>query len=134
MVALGLHCCTWVFSSFGEQASPRGGASVADTGSRLEDFSSCSRRASCAGSVAVAHGLHNCCCCSEALGIFPDQASNPCLLHWQGDSYPLCHQGSPQQDFLRRRELILKFTENGKESRITTTILKEEQSWRTYLT
>ena len=45
LVALGLHCCTWVFSSFGEQASHRGGASVADTGSRLEDVSSCSRRA-----------------------------------------------------------------------------------------
>ena len=61
-------------------------------------------------------------------GIFPDQGSNPRLLHWQGDSHPLCHQGSPQQDFLRRRQLILKFTENGKESRITTAILKEEQS------
>ena len=32
-------------------------------------------------------------------GIFPTQGSNPCLLpilHWQADSLPLCHLGSPQ--------------------------------------
>ena len=28
-------------------------------------------------------------------GIFSTQGSNPCLLHWQGDSLPLSHQGSP---------------------------------------
>ena len=27
-------------------------------------------------------------------GIFPTQASNPHLLHWQADSLPLSHQGS----------------------------------------
>ena len=43
------------------------------------------------GSVIVAHGPS----CSAACGIFPDQGSNPCLLHWQADSQPLCHQGSP---------------------------------------
>ena len=43
-----------------------------------------------AGSV-VAHGSS----CSTACGIFPDQGSNPCPLHWQADSQPLCHQGSP---------------------------------------
>ena len=41
-------------------------------------------------SVVVAHELS----CSVASGIFPDQRLNPCLLHWQADSYPLCHQGS----------------------------------------
>ena len=45
----------------------------------------------CAGSVAVAHGPS----CSAACGIFPDQGSNPCPLHWQADSQPLRHQGSP---------------------------------------
>ena len=35
-----------------------------------------------AGSVVVAHGLR----CSAACGIFPDQGSNPCPLHWQADS------------------------------------------------
>ena len=34
------------------------------------------------GSVVVAHGLT----CSAACGIFPDQGSNPCPLHWQADS------------------------------------------------
>ena len=32
-------------------------------------------------------------------GIFLTQGSNPCLLHWQADSLPLSHQGSPK-DFL----------------------------------
>ena len=44
-----------------------------------------------AGSATVAHGPS----CSVACGIFPDQGSNPCLLHWQADSQPLRHQGSP---------------------------------------
>ena len=44
-----------------------------------------------AGSVVVAHGSS----CSAACGIFPDQGSNPCPLHWQADSQPLRHQGSP---------------------------------------
>ena len=44
-----------------------------------------------AGSVIVAHGSS----CSAACGIFPDQGSNPCPLHWQADSQPLRHQGSP---------------------------------------
>ena len=43
------------------------------------------------GSVIVAHRPS----CSAACGIFPDQGSNPCPLHWQADSQPLCHQGSP---------------------------------------
>ena len=33
--------------------------------------------------------------CSVACGIFPDQGSNPSLLHWQTDSLPLSHEGSP---------------------------------------
>ena len=34
------------------------------------------------GSVVVAHGLSR----SVACGIFPDQGSNQCPLHWQADS------------------------------------------------
>ena len=45
-----------------------------------------------AGSVIMAHGPS----CSAARGIFPDQGSNPCPLHWQADSQPLRHQGSPK--------------------------------------
>ena len=44
-----------------------------------------------AGSVVVAHGPSR----SAACGILPDQGSNPCPLHWQADSQPLRHQGSP---------------------------------------
>ena len=40
----------------------------------------------------MAHGLS----CSVACGIFPDQGSNPCPLHWQEESQPPCHQGSPE--------------------------------------
>ena len=34
----------------------------------------------------MAHGLS----CSAACGIFLDQGSNPCLLHWQADSFFVC--------------------------------------------
>ena len=44
-----------------------------------------------AGSVIVAHRPS----CSASCGTFPDQGSNPCPLHWQADSQPLHHQGSP---------------------------------------
>ena len=50
-----------------------------------------------AGSVIVAHGPS----CSAACGISPDQGSNPCPLHWQADSQPLRHQGSPPTNFLK---------------------------------
>ena len=51
-------------------------------------WSTGSRRA---GSVVEAHGPS----CSAACGIPPDQGPNPCPLHWQADSQPLRHQGSP---------------------------------------
>ena len=45
----------------------------------------------------MAHGLS----CSVACGIFPDQGPNPCPLHWQVDSQPLCHQRCPYiSDFI----------------------------------
>ena len=65
-------------------------------------------------SVVAAHGLSSCgswapkhrlnsvapgLSCPTACGVFPDQGSNPCLLHWQADSLPLSHQGSPIIDF-----------------------------------
>ena len=57
----------------------------------------------CAGSAIVAHGPS----CSAARGILPDQGSNPCPLHWQADSQPLRHQGSPIFSFLRYLHTIL---------------------------
>ena len=47
-----------------------------------------------AGSVVVARGPSR----STACGILPDQSSNPCPLHWQADSHPLRHQGSPKSN------------------------------------
>ena len=44
----------------------------------------------------MVHGLS----CSVACGIFPDQGSNPCPLHWQADSQPLRHQGSLRSIYL----------------------------------
>ena len=86
----------WVF------VSARGLSPVAASGGRSSSWcaglslswplllrSTGSRRA---GSVVVAHGPS----CSAACGILPDQGSNPCPLHWQADSQPLCHQGSPE--------------------------------------
>ena len=38
----------------------------------------------------MVHGLSR----PAARGIFPDQGSNLCVLHWQADSLSLGHQGS----------------------------------------
>ena len=56
-----------------------------------------------AGSVIVAHGPS----CSAACGIFPDQGSNPCPLHWQVDSQPLRHQRSPNPEALSMTSWVL---------------------------
>ena len=42
-------------------------------------------------SLVAEHGLS----CSTACGIFPDQGSNLCPLHWQADSYPLATREVP---------------------------------------
>ena len=47
-------------------------------------------------SVVVTRGLSF----LEVCGIFPDQGSNPCLLHWRADPSPLSHRGSPGRIFL----------------------------------
>ena len=62
------------------------------------------RRLQSAGSVVVAHRLS----CSAACGIFPDQGSNPCPLHWQVDSYVLRYQGSPSQWSLMKSTLVFR--------------------------
>ena len=85
---LGLRFCARASSSCGK----RGHSSSRCTGLSLSRplllRSTGSRRA---GSAIVAHGPS----CSTGRGIFPDQGSNPCSLHWQADSQPLRHQGSP---------------------------------------
>ena len=64
---LGLHCCTWAFSS----CESRGHSSLECLGFSLGSTSSRST-----GSVVFAHRL----CCSTACGIFLDQGSNLCPL------------------------------------------------------
>ena len=53
-------------------------------------FSSCGSRLQSTGSIVMAHYLS----CSAANEIFPDQGSNPHLLHWQMDPLPQSQQGS----------------------------------------
>ncbi|KAJ8785041.1 hypothetical protein J1605_007597 [Eschrichtius robustus] len=85
------------------------------TSSRCLGFSSCDTRVSAtlarglqsASSAAVVYGLS----CSVARGILPDQGSNPCTLHWQADSQPLRHQGSPEPElFLKVKNAPLPFS------------------------
>ena len=90
MAALGLRFCAWAFSSCGKWGplfiAVRRPLTV--MASLVAEHSS-----SRAGSVVVAHGPS----CSAACGILADQGSNPCPLHWQADSQPLSHQGSPKK-------------------------------------
>ena len=56
-----------------------------------------------AGSAIVAHGPSR----SAACGILPDQGSSLCPLHWQADSQPLRHQGSPWHSFNQQETTLL---------------------------
>ena len=102
MAVLGLRFCVRAFSlvvaSGGHSSSRCAGLSLLRP---LLLWSTVSRRA---GSVIVAHGPS----CSAACGIFPDQGSNPCPLHWQADSQPLRHQGSPGVTFKEEKLKGLK--------------------------
>ena len=88
LAVLGLRCCTRAFSSCGEQGPP---LFVVHGLLTAVSHVFAEHGLQSTGSVVVAHGLR----CSAACGILPDQGSNPCPLHWQADSRPLCHQGSP---------------------------------------
>ena len=82
---VSLRGLSLVVASGGHSSSRCAGLSLSQP---LLFWSTGSRRA---GSVIVSHGPS----CSAACGIFPDQSLNPCTLHWQADSQPLRHQGSP---------------------------------------
>ena len=88
LAVLGLRFCARAFSSCGKRGHSSSRCAGLSLSRPLLLRSTGSRRA---GSVVVAHGPS----CSVACGIFPDQSSNPCPLHWQADSQPLRHQGSP---------------------------------------
>ena len=56
-------------------------------------------------SVGVVHRLS----CSVPRGVLPNQGLNSCSLHWQADSQPLAHQGSPiLLTFFFRTNLIIQ--------------------------
>ena len=88
MAVLGLRFCARAFSSCGKWGllfiAVRGPLTIA--ASLVAEHRLQTRRLS-----NFTHGLS----CSVACGIFPDRGSNPCALHWQADSQPLRHQGSP---------------------------------------
>ena len=64
-------------------AASRGYSSLQCVGFSCSGFSCCGAQAlGTWASVVVARRLS----CSVACGIFPDQGSNPCPLHWQVDS------------------------------------------------
>ena len=58
-------------------------------------LSSCGLWAPSTGLVVVTHWIS----CSTARGIFLDQESNLCPLHWQVDSDPLYPKVSPRNDY-----------------------------------
>ena len=99
MAALGLRCCPWAFSSCGERGLPFiamhrllsevvslccGAQAVGTRASVVaaRELSSCGLRALERRLSSVVHRLS----CSAACGIFLDQGSNLCPLHWQVDS------------------------------------------------
>ena len=88
LAVLDLRFCARAFSSCGEWGHSSSWCMGLSLSRPLSLWSTGSRRA---GSVVVAHRPS----CSVACGIPPDQGSNLCPLHWQADSQPLRHQGSP---------------------------------------
>ena len=69
--------------------------------------------AACELSTGGSQGLEPRLSSSAACGLFLDQGSNPCLLHWQVDSLPLSHQGSPCTDFIERHDSHYQDNEVG---------------------
>ena len=101
LAALGLHCCARGFSNCGERGLPfiavcglliAVDSLAAEHGLQAhglqqlwhESSAVVARGLQSAGSIVVAHRLIS---CSSACGIFPDEGSNPCPLHWQADSF-----------------------------------------------
>ena len=107
VAVLGLCCCVGFSlvaesggcSSYGVQASCHSGFFCCGTRALRHIGSAVvALMLQSIGLAVVAHRLS-----SAACGIFWDQGLNLCLLHWQVDSLPLCHQGSPMGHFLKGR-------------------------------
>ena len=122
MTVLGLHCCVKFFSSCGKWGLL---SSCSEQTFHGSGFSYCGAWAlghagfvrcgtwaqypwllnSRAQALDEMHGVS----CSMACGIFLDQGSNPCLLHWQTNSLPLSHQETPEITFLYNFAYALPF-------------------------
>ena len=91
-VCLFLSCCGAQASHCGSFSCGAGLQSVWASVAAARALSSCgSLTREHRGSVVGTLGL----CCSVTCGIFPDQGSYLCHLHWQADSLPLSHQRRP---------------------------------------
>ena len=99
--------------------------------SRCGDFSCCGARALGAwASVVAAYGLQNTGSvvvwyglrCSEACGLFPGRGLHSYLLHWQVDSLPLSHQGSPAFLVQLRSVVLNKVLATNKEMSSSTSL------------
>ena len=71
--------------------------------SHYHGFSCCKAQTLNTGSIVMVHRFR----CSAACGIFLDQGSNPCLLHWQVDSLPPSHQGNLQMGIYSHESNLL---------------------------
>ena len=93
LAVLGLRFCARTFCSCGERGplfiAVRGPLTVAASLVAEHRLQMC-KLSSCGSGLS----------CPAACGIFPDQGSNPCALHWQADSQPLRHQGSPISEYI----------------------------------
>ena len=127
LAVLGLRFCARAFSlvaaSGGHSSSRCAGLApsrpllLRSTGSRR------------AGSAVVAHGPS----CSAACGILPDQGTNPCPLHWQADSQPLHHQGSPESSiFCGNISKVISFNLQEIKFEMPRDFYNEQSSWKEY--
>ena len=74
------------------------------------DFSSVACGLTSCDSWALEYRLNSCGTWAQLLrGMWnlPTWGSNPCLLHWQADSLPQSHQGTPPERAFKNANLIL---------------------------
>ena len=93
-----MYVCMYLFWLHWSFAAARGLSLVVTSGgcSSCDVWASHCRGSSCCTAWAPGcTGFSGC----PACGIFLDQGSNLCPLHWQVDSYALLHQGSPRMTF-----------------------------------
>ena len=88
-------CCTtvlilFIFVCTGPSLQCMGVFLLRSTGSSGQASAAAAPRLQSTGPIVMVHGLS----CSTC-GIFPDQGSNLCLLHWQVDSYTTEPAGNP---------------------------------------